>query len=167
MALALHAYSDAARDQIDHAVIVTNDTDLVPALDLVKRDTNVVIGLVVPTREGERPANADLAKRSDWVRSHITPQELDASQLPRVVVNGRHASHKPVSWYRRPDLVAPAIEEATRVRGGRGAAMKWLGQPNERLDGRVPMDMLDTDEDAAKLRQYMDAWNERSGPAET
>jgi 6-hydroxy-3-succinoylpyridine 3-monooxygenase len=161
--LALHAYRDAARKEIDHAVIVTNDTDLVPALELIKRDTGIAIGLVVPTRQGERSANADLTKRSDWVRTHITNQELEGSQLPRVVMHGRQAAHKPMSWYRRPDLVGPAIQEAIRVRGGRGAAMKWLGQPNERLGGQVPMEMLDTEEGAAQLRQYMTAWAAEHG----
>lgn len=158
VSLALHAYSDAVRNEIDHAVIVTNDTDLVPALQLIKRDTSVAIGLVIPTRQQARPANADLTRLSDWVRTHVTDHELEASQLPRVVMNGRQAAHKPVSWYRRPDLVAPAMEEAVRVRGGRGPALKWLGLPNERLGGQVPIEMLETDEGAAQLRQYMDAW---------
>ena len=158
VSLALHAYSDAVRKEIDHAVIVTNDTDLVPALEMIKRDTGIAVGLVIPTRLKERPANRDLANRADWVRTHITDQELEISQLPRVVMNGRNASHKPVSWYRRPDLVGPAIEEAIRVRGGRGGAMKWLGLPNDRLGGQVPIEMLDTEAGAVELKQYMDAW---------
>lgn len=158
VSLALHAYSDAIRGDIDHAVIVTNDTDLVPALELIKRDTSVVVGLVVPTRWHERSANADLRSISDWTRTHVTPHELAASQLPRVVPGGRSAAHKPISWYSRPDLVSPAIDEAVKVRGGRGAAMKWLGQPCDRLDGKVPIEMLETDEQAAELMQYMAQW---------
>ena len=60
--------------------------------------------------------------------------------------------------YTSPDLVKPALKEATRVRGGRGAAMKWLGQPCERLDGRVPIEMLDSNEGADALAAYMAEW---------
>lgn len=156
--LALHAYRDAMSKQVDQVVIVTNDTDLVPALRLIKEDTGVVVGLVVPTIDSVRQANADLVKYSSWVRRHITDDELAASQLPLVVPSGRAASHKPVSWYARPDLVGPAIEEAMRVRGGRGAAIKWLGQPNPRLGNQIPLEMLNSEQGAQELKQYMDAW---------
>lgn len=158
VSLALHAYSDAIRGEIDHVVIVTNDTDLVPALKLIRRDTSVAIGLVIPTRAHQRAANTDLISISDWTRTHITESELAISQLPRVVPGGRTASHKPVSWYLRPELVGPAINEAIRVRGGRGPAMKWLGSPCDWLGGRVPIEMLDTDDQAAELMQYMAKW---------
>lgn len=156
--LALHAYRDAMSKQVDQVVIVTNDTDLVPALRLIKEDTEAVVGLVVPTSDSVRPANADLVKYSDWVRRHVTDDELAASQLPLVVPGGRAASRKPMSWYARPDLVGPAIAEATRVRGGRGAAMKWLGQPNPRLGNQIPLEMLNSEQGARELKQYMDAW---------
>lgn len=161
--LALHAYSDAIRGEVDHVVIVTNDTDLVPALKLIKRDTSVAIGLVIPTRFHARAANADLISIADWTRTHITDGELAVSQLPRVVRGGRSASHKPVSWYSRPDLVSPAIEEAIRVRGGRGTAMKWLGSPCDRLGQRVPIEMLDTEDEAAELMRYMAQWAADNG----
>ncbi|NUS61583.1 MAG: DUF2384 domain-containing protein [Lysobacter sp.] len=163
VSLALHAYGDAIRGEVDHVVIVTNDTDLVPAIEMIKRDTHAVAGLIVPTRDKVRRANDDLSRASDWVRSHITDDELERAQLPRAVVANGKAAHKPISWYRRPDLVAPAIAEAIRVRGGRGAAMKWLGQPNALLAGRAPIEMLDTDDGARELDAYMTRWrSERS-----
>lgn len=158
VSLALHAYGDAVRGEVDQIVLATNDTDLVPALEMIRQDTEVVVGLVVPTRLKERPANADLAERAHWVRRHLTDDELASSQLPGVVRTGRGAAHKPISWYPRPDLIGPAVEEAIRVRGGRGAAMKWLGLPSERLGQKVPMEMLATDEGARELKDYMDAW---------
>lgn len=48
VSLALHAYSDAVRGQIDHVVLVTNDTDLVPALKMIRRDTPVKLALLFP-----------------------------------------------------------------------------------------------------------------------
>jgi 6-hydroxy-3-succinoylpyridine 3-monooxygenase len=47
--LALQAYHDAITGQIDHAVIVTNDTDIAPALEMIRTHTQVLIGVVVPT----------------------------------------------------------------------------------------------------------------------
>jgi 6-hydroxy-3-succinoylpyridine 3-monooxygenase len=163
VSLALHAFSDAIRGEVDQVVIVTNDTDLAPAVQMIKRDTQVSVGLVVPTRDKVRPANEDLARSSDWVRSHLTDVELESAQLPRAVVANGKAAHKPFSWYRRPDLVEPAVAEATRVRGGRGPAMKWLGQANPYFGGRLPMEMLDTDEGARELNEYMAAWQRERG----
>lgn len=163
VSLALHAFSDAIRGEVDQIVIVTNDTDLVPAVEMIKRDTHASVGLVVPTRDKVRPANEDLARSSDWVRNHITDEELERAQLPRAVVAAGKAAHKPISWYRRPDLVEPAIAEAIRVRGGRGAAMKWLGQPNDRLGGKVPIEMLDTEAGALELHEYMRNWRKERG----
>lgn len=156
--LALHAFGDAIRGEIDHAVIVTNDTDLAPAVQQIKLHTQVAVGIVIPSRKQERPANSDLIKQADWVRTHITDDELSTSQLPRVVLKDGKAHHKPLSWYPRPDLVAPAVAEAIRVRGGRGSAMKWLGEPNFRLGDQIPMEMLSSDAGAAELAAYMAAW---------
>lgn len=36
--------------------------------------------------------------------------------------------------------------------------MKWLGQPCDRLDGKVPIEMLDTDDQAEELMRYMANW---------
>lgn len=52
--MALHAFKDAILGEIDHAVIVTNDTDIQPALEMINTLTPVKIGLVVPTRHHQR-----------------------------------------------------------------------------------------------------------------
>lgn len=162
--LALHAYGDAVRGAIDCAVIVTNDTDLVPALTKIRSDTRVIVGLVVPSMDKARPVNSDLAAQAHWVRTHLTEPELIASQLPRFVPGERQAWHKPISWYRHPDLVASAVKSASRVRGGRGAAMKWLGTPNKYLEGSIPIEMLDSPEGAEALLRYMSDWDaQRNG----
>lgn len=87
--LALHACHDAVSDQIDQAVIVSNDTDLMPALRMIRAHTKVIVGLVIPTLDRQRLPNADLAAHCHWVRRHLTIAELAASQLPRVVHAGK------------------------------------------------------------------------------
>lgn len=79
----MQIYDHAVQGEVDHLVLVTSDTDLVPAFDLLKqRCPHIVRGLVVPTRKTgqgkavEREANADLADLAHWVRSHINDDEL-------------------------------------------------------------------------------------------
>jgi 6-hydroxy-3-succinoylpyridine 3-monooxygenase len=155
VALALSAYSDAVRNEVDQVVFVTNDTDVVPALDFIRRDTKVKIGLVVPTRYLERTVNTDLAQRVDWVRSHIPDFELAAAQLPSMIKVAGNAIHKPLSWYPRPDLLMPIYEEAKRVKRSHGAALKWLNTPCKQLGERLPIFMARNDVEAKELLGYM------------
>ncbi|TVP88645.1 MAG: NYN domain-containing protein, partial [Pseudomonadaceae bacterium] len=94
--LALQAYHDAITGQIDHAVIVTNDTDLAPALQMIREHTTVLIGLVIPTTDQQRRPNSGLVELAHWKRLHINSAELAACQLPRVIP-GRKATTKPES----------------------------------------------------------------------
>jgi 6-hydroxy-3-succinoylpyridine 3-monooxygenase len=158
VALALHAYSDVIRGQIDHAVIVTNDTDLAPALEMIRAHTSATIGLIIPTRDKERPANTDLSCHSHWTRSHILDRELLDAQMPAMVRHNSIAIQKPISWYPRPDLLEPILVEAKRVKKSHGAAMKWLNQPSPRLGGRIPIEMAETESGADELRAYMEQY---------
>ncbi|WP_232232582.1 antitoxin Xre/MbcA/ParS toxin-binding domain-containing protein [Cupriavidus sp. amp6] len=156
--LALHAYHDALTGDVDQVVIASNDTDLAPALQMIRDNTNVVVGLVNPTCDHRRPPNTSLVQLSHWTREHISERELAAAQLPRVVPRKRGVSLKPTSWYARPDLLTPALILATKVRGSKGAAFKWLSTPNEHLRGAVPLDLLESDEGAAAVITYMEDW---------
>lgn len=98
VSLALHAYHDAAMGNVDQVVIVTNDTDIAPALQMIRDYTDVQIGLVIPTRDHVRIPNTELARLAHWVRHHITDAELASSQLPRVVQVGRRPTIKPEGW---------------------------------------------------------------------
>lgn len=156
--LALHAYHDAITDQIDHAVIVTNDTDIAPALSMIKTHTNVRIGVVVPTIDHERRPNAELVDKAHWTRGHITPTELAASQLPRVIHGGRKPAIKPESWYGQPELLREIVDLATPVRGNKAAAFKWMEQPNPHLGGKRPIELADTAEGAEQVLSYIRDW---------
>ncbi|MEH6825526.1 MAG: antitoxin Xre/MbcA/ParS toxin-binding domain-containing protein [Motiliproteus sp.] len=155
--LALQAYHDAITGSVDQVVIVTNDTDLVPSLKMIREHTSVVVGLVVPTTDHKRIPNTGLAELAHWIRAHITTDELAASQLPRVIP-GRKATIKPDSWYSRPDLLEQVLERATPIRGSRAKAFRWMEQDNEHMDGAAPIDLIDTDEGAAIVNDYIDRW---------
>ncbi|GJG97776.1 MbcA/ParS/Xre antitoxin family protein [Cupriavidus pauculus] len=130
----------------------------VDGYNLYRENTNVVVGLVIPTCDHKRNPNADLTKYSHWTRSHITEQELAAAQLPRAVPKKRGMSLKPVSWYPRPDLLGPALELAIRVRRSSSEAFKWLSAPNEHLSGEIPLTLLESDAGAARVMAYIDRW---------
>ena len=160
--LALHAVKDALLGDIEHVVIVTNDTDIAPALEMIRAHTKAAIGLVIPTTDHERVPNADLVKHAHWVRTHITEAELKSAQLPRVITGGRRPAIKPDSWYARPDLLQRAIELGEVQLGSRNKTFQWLGKANPHYEGRTPLELLET-ADGERVIQFMEAWAISSG----
>ncbi|HDR8948705.1 TPA: NYN domain-containing protein [Burkholderia vietnamiensis] len=156
--LAINAYHDALTGEIDHAVIVSNDTDLVPALRMIRTHTRVVVGLIVPTRDRERRPNADLAKHCHWVREHLTDHELAVAQMPRVVPGGKKPTVKPDSWYPFPELFQQALDLAVGVRGSRSAAFKWFDTPSPFFGNQAPMEVMATVEGLNRVIAYMQDW---------
>ncbi len=146
--LALHAYSDAARGDVDHVVFVTNDSDLEPAMRMIRQDTQVIVGLIAPIRPGTSNVNAQLEKHAHWTRKHILDEEFAESHLPPMVRPGDEPSTSPSSWYPRPDLLGPVFEETRRVKCSAGAARKWLNQPCAHLGGRILVEMCSAEESA-------------------
>lgn len=156
--LALHAVKDALLGDIEHVVIVTNDTDIAPAMQMIRAHTNAVIGLVIPTTDHERVPNAELAKYAHWVRTHITEGELKLAQLPRVVAAGsRRPAIKPNSWFARPDLLQRALELGEIQLGSRSKVFQWLGKPNPYYEGRTPLDLLETEKGESVI-EFMQTW---------
>lgn len=156
--LSLQAYHDAITGQVDHVVIVTNDTDIAPSLELIRAHTDVTVGLVVPTRKHVRTPNTGLAELAHWVRSYITDEELAASQLPRVIHIGKKPTAKPESWYARPDLLEKVLLLATPIRGSRSKAFKWMEEENPYLGGVAPILLVETDDGAAKVIAYIERY---------
>ncbi|MFJ4258881.1 6-hydroxy-3-succinoylpyridine 3-monooxygenase [Pseudomonas monteilii] len=156
--LALQAYHDSITGQIDHAVIVTNDTDIAPALEMIRAHTDVRIGVVVPKTGQNRTANTDLIRLAHWTREHINPEELAACQLPRVIP-GRKPTIKPESWYGQPELLKEILDLAIPVCGSKAAAFKWMEQPNRFLGGERPIALGETTEGALRVLQYIREWN--------
>ncbi|MEW7848441.1 antitoxin Xre/MbcA/ParS toxin-binding domain-containing protein [Massilia aurea] len=157
--LALQAYHDAITGEVEQVVIVTNDTDIAPALSLIRSHTQVQIGLVVPARHQQRIPNSELAELAHWVRTHITLAELATAQLPRVIP-GRKPTMKPESWYARPDLLEQVLVLAIPVTGNRGKAFKWMEEPNPHLDGKAPIELVETESGAAQVIMYIERYRQ-------
>ena len=158
VALALHAFSDAIHGEVDQVILVTNDSDLEPAMQLIRERTSTIIGLIAPIRPATGDVNTRLAKHAHWIRRHILDNEISSSQLPSMVRHHQNVVHKPLSWYPRPDLLIPIYKEAKRVRGSAGAARRWLNQPCPHLAGQIPITMCEHERTARDLRNYMDRY---------
>lgn len=101
--IALHAYRDAIQSKRDQVVICSNDSDMEPALRMIREDVpGVKVGLVMPLREDSSPGRAHPNKRltqlAHWVRRHIRDDELFQSQLARNVPTKRKPASKPAHW---------------------------------------------------------------------
>jgi uncharacterized LabA/DUF88 family protein len=101
--IAQHAYRDAVRGACDQLVICTNDSDMEPALRMIREDVPTArVGLVVPLRDkdtsGGRVPNKRLTAQAHWVRHHIRDDELAQSQLPQNVQTKKKPASKPAHW---------------------------------------------------------------------
>ena len=100
--MALHLYRDAARHSADCFVVCSNDSDIEPAMALIRQDfPELQLGLVVPLPaqiETKRFANKRLTQQAHWVRHTIRGEELERSQLKDVVPTPRKAARKPAHW---------------------------------------------------------------------
>lgn len=163
--IALQMYDDAISGNVDQIILVTNDTDLAPALQMIKdRKPNIVRGLVIPTRKHaksgnvERLANRDLSDLADWTRTYITDEELHSSQLPYTISGARRHSKKPKSWYRKPHHVEKMIELSKLVKKTEGQTLRWAHEQSEYLQNKRPIDLLETDEGAALVFKYIETY---------
>lgn len=102
--LALQLYRDAIRGECEQVVVVSSDSDLVPALELVANDVpSMRRGLILPRGESingarQRPPNAELSKFAHWTRHEIKNAELAACQLPARVPTNKKPIDKPDYW---------------------------------------------------------------------
>lgn len=101
--IALHLYRDVAKGDTEQCVLVSNDSDLIPALEAIREDfPNAKIGSIIPIIKKdqglERQPNKGILKHSDWVRSYINEQELKDYQLPEMIPTKKKALFKPKYW---------------------------------------------------------------------
>lgn len=105
VSIALHAYRDVIRKECDQIVLVSNDTDLEPALQMIRMDVgdNIDIGIVIPIPKPEpgkahRPPNQRLSQYANWTRRYILDNELANSQLPNPIPTKKKTILRPNYW---------------------------------------------------------------------
>ncbi len=91
--IAAHLINDGYKGLFQVAVLVTNDSDLVGPIDIVRRELELTVGILNPHR---KPAYA-LKKASTFVKP-IRKGVLAASQFPTKLTDGQGSFHKPPDW---------------------------------------------------------------------
>jgi uncharacterized LabA/DUF88 family protein len=97
---AKQCWSDTAEDRIQQLVLVSGDTDMTPALEAIREDfPHLRIGIILPHRKGiRREPPGSLRNQADWMRRHISSEELEAHQFPDRVHTHKKPADKPDYW---------------------------------------------------------------------
>jgi len=91
--LAVHLISDGFRDAYDAAVVVSNDSDLLPPIKFVKEELGKLVGILNP----QKHPSVVLAATAHFVKN-IRPTVLSNSQLPPTLTDAKGAFTKPARW---------------------------------------------------------------------
>lgn len=164
VALSLQAYHDALTKQVDMVVIVTNDTDVAPALQMIRDNTEVQIGLVIPTTDLTRKPNAELVQLAHWSRTNITEAELRSAQLPLHVNKGNGKfTRKPTSWYQNPEVMEEAFRLGIVACGSVTSFVRWLNAPSPYFGDASPLALLDDAslETGFPVMEFMRSWEKK------
>lgn len=86
--------------RIEQLVLISADTDMTPVLKAIREDfPEITVGIILPHREGiERGVPGSLKNHSNWIRRHITSNELKAYQFPDSVPTHKKPAKKPEYW---------------------------------------------------------------------
>ncbi len=97
--IALHMLCDATDKLCDQIILFSNDSDLSPAIRIIKeRHPEIKIGVITPVNDGDQKMNPYLKKDSDWLRHGIRTHELEQCQLPDKVITRKRKIIKPKHW---------------------------------------------------------------------
>ncbi len=97
--IALEMYRDASLGGVDQQILISSDSDLVPALNYIKGDfENIVLGLILPRNNQNRRRNNALSDCVNWTRRYISEGELKKHQLPDMVPTNKKPVYKPKYW---------------------------------------------------------------------
>jgi len=169
--VALEAVYDAITDSsIEQVVFVTNDTDIVPALEKIKFHNSlkvrppVKIGLIIPKRSDDehRQGNKSLSELADWTIVSISEAELAKSQLPCRVL-AKKTAFKPIGWFKYPEEVESILNTLKQVEKSFPKAWKWLDKPLHNAAGLPKLNgppslYLDNKEALGVIQQHVSAY---------
>ncbi|MGH9836686.1 MAG: NYN domain-containing protein [Blastocatellia bacterium] len=91
--IATHLLMDGVKNDYEMAVLVTNDSDLLEPIKVVRNELNLPVGLLNPHK---RPSRA-LLPHVTFIKQ-IRKGVLAASQFPSTMTDKQGAFHKPASW---------------------------------------------------------------------
>jgi uncharacterized LabA/DUF88 family protein len=92
--IAAHLINDGYKKAYDVAVVVTNDSDLLEPIRIVRTELNLPVGILNPH---EHTPSRVLLKHASFMRQ-IRKGVLAASQFPDTLADAKGAFHKPSAW---------------------------------------------------------------------
>jgi len=92
--IAAHLVDDAHRGSFEVAVLVTNDSDLIAPIRLVRRELGLPVGILNPH---EQTPSVVLLREASFMKQ-IRHGALAASQFPDVIQDSKGKFHKPDAW---------------------------------------------------------------------
>jgi hypothetical protein len=91
--LATHLLWDGFKSDYDIAVVVSNDSDLLEPIKIIRRELGLQVGLLNPQKKPSRV----LQQEADFLRQ-IRKGVLQASQFPPTLTDSQGTITKPSSW---------------------------------------------------------------------
>ncbi len=95
--LAAHLIHDAYRGEFEVAALVTNDSDLAEAVRIVTQELGLKVGILTPTRTGDRTPSRALRRHATFMKP-IREGVLRDSQFPETLRDARGVIRKPRGW---------------------------------------------------------------------
>lgn len=99
--IALHMLADATDQKCEQQVLLSNDSDCAPILEMInKRHPDISLGVIPPIEatDTERKGSKDISAAANWVREPIQKSLLLKFQLPEKVQNRKRALRRPEHW---------------------------------------------------------------------
>ena len=93
VALATELLNDAHMGNFDVAVLITNDSDLLPPIKIVRGQLGKKVGLLNP----QKKPSFGIVKNSDFVKK-IRAGSVASSQFPNVLTDAQGPFTKPQAW---------------------------------------------------------------------
>jgi uncharacterized LabA/DUF88 family protein len=91
--LAVHLLNDGYKKDYELAVMVTNDSDLLEPMRIVKQELNLPVGLANPHKN----PSFVLRQHANFIKQ-IRQGVLQASQFPTTLTDQNGTFHKPTTW---------------------------------------------------------------------
>ncbi|MGA8872642.1 MAG: NYN domain-containing protein [Candidatus Acidiferrales bacterium] len=91
--IAAHLLHDAFRGRFEVAVLVTNDSDLLEPVRIVRQEFNLPVGILNPHQHH----SAALKTQATFMK-RIRQSDVAACQFPAVMKHAKGTFHKPTAW---------------------------------------------------------------------
>jgi uncharacterized LabA/DUF88 family protein len=91
--IATHLLHDAYQRKFEVAVLVTNDSDLVEPVRVVRRELDLAVGILNPHQH-----HSAVLKTEATFMKRIRQSDVAACQFPPIMNDAKGQFHKPASW---------------------------------------------------------------------